>query len=256
MATRHRALALIFGIVIVTGATTARAQQAPAVTDQGKLIEERIRPLLALAQETLHGEHTLGVAVSYIHTYATTHKTLVADLKALSKTEEEGTRNVALWCLETAYPDGDTAWKAILRDGEIVDQPEMKAQANSYAFFITSGALDLNLSADTHLLDEVSQTGQFGPAMKVADFIRRYGIPDRRRTIRGKDGKDHRWLYYGPIGVELDIAEANVLHGVSMPMFLWIAAMESYDVNVPRRSAKERVPDLRQVFLQMGSNPR
>jgi hypothetical protein len=104
--------------------------------------------------------------------------------------------------------------------------------------------------------------------MKVADFIRLYGKPDRRATLQGIEvggSKSHKWLFCGPLGVKVDNAEAFVLQGrLSMAFFPWIAAMKAYDVEFPspadferiHAQTKERVPDLRHVFLKIGTKAR
>jgi hypothetical protein len=249
-------------MAFMMGAPISRAQQAGAMTAQEEAVERRIRPVLHFALDTLSREHTLGEAVSYIRAYASTDKDLVADLTALSKTEQEGIRNLSLWCIEAAYPDDSAAWKAILRDGKVVSRAYVKESAEQIAGFIRLGVLDWNSVRDAHAIDDETK-----PAMKVAEFKSLYGEPDRRATIQGTEvggNKSHKWLFYGPLGVKVDDAETVVFQGqLSMAFFLWIAAMKSYDVEFSSPSdfvgmhaqTKERIPDMHHLFLEIGSTP-
>ena len=157
-------------------------------------------------------------------------------------------------------------WKAILRDGRVVDQSAVKEWADHLAGFARMGALDWNSLADSHSFDYEAK-----PAMTVADFTKLYGQPDREETLpavwqpatpAGAAGgkKSYKWIFYGPIGVKVD-AGAVSKGQISMAFFLWIAAMKAYDVEFssPTDSegtharTKERIPDMRQVFLKIGS---
>jgi hypothetical protein len=263
-------IVLAFAAVFLTAATMSKAQDAGAMTDREKQIEARLRPVLNFALDTLSRKHTLGEAVFYLGAFGRTNKNLVADLTALSKTDQEGMRNLSLWCLEAAYPDDKAVWKAILRNGRIVDQSDVKEWAEHLSGFIKMGVLDWNSLADAHSFDVETR-----PAMKVAEFTKLYGAPDRETTLEavwqpatsaGNKGgkKSYKWIFYGPIGVKVDDAQAVSRGQISMPFFLWIAAMKSYNVEFSSPSdftgmhaeTKERIPDMRQVFLRIGSKPR
>lgn len=261
MKTTGQKIASVLGMLLVTCATMARAQQQGAMTDKEKAIQERIGPVLHFALDTLSGTHTIEDAVAYIQAYAVTNKGLVADLTVLSKSEQEGMRNLSLWSLEVAYPDDKAIWKTILRDGKIVGPAYMKESAGHIAGFIKMGVLDWNCGADMHAFDYETE-----PAMTVTECMKLYGTPDRRGTIQGTEvgtaKKDHKWFFYGPLGVKIDDAEANVMKNqVSLSTVLWIAAMKAYDmdfsamgdVTMKSDQVKKRIPDLNDLFLKSGS---
>ena len=238
-----------------------RAQDQGSLNPADAQLEQRLRPVLTYALDTLSLRHSLPDAAQFLKHTASSNPSLRIDLLKLSKTEQEGTRNLALWCLEVAFPDPKAVWKSIIADGRVMTLDGMKETATQLAFFVKAGAVSWNAGADMHSVDFDTK-----PAMSVKEFMARYGAPDRRATLTGTEVGDkkrlHKWIFYGPVGVKLDDTEANVLSGqFAMSAILWMASFKAYAQNFApmgeytgeSRERADRIPDLKDLFLRIGA---
>jgi hypothetical protein len=239
----------------------ARAQDQGSLTQAEAQLEQRLRPVLNYALDTLSLRHSLPEAVQFLKQAAASNASLRTDLLQLSKTEQQSVRNLALWCLEAGFPDPKAVWKSIITDGRVMTLDGMKEAAGQLAFLIKAAAVDWNAGADMHTVDVDTK-----PALSVKDFVGRYGAPDRRATLTGTEVGDkkrlHNWIFYGPVGVKLDESESHVLGSqFAMSAILWMAAFKAYgqdfapigEFNGESRERAVRIPDLNGLFLRIGA---
>ena len=245
---RNVAHVLVCCAIVCIGLSSA-AQQGP-LTEKESDIVKTLDTTLHYALDTLSGKHTVSDAVSHLKQVSTTNTNLIEQLNTLSRSNNGGMRNLALWCIEVLAPDDNAVWKRIVRDGRVVSGDALKTFCAQLSFMLKMGLLSTDCSQDMHIFDEF--TG--GPVITVVDFVKLYGSPERKGTLQGSKDKSYKWLFYGPVGVKVDDSETNVLGGqMSMSTILWFAAFKAYgeELNSP---SKEAIPDLNGVFLKVAAD--
>jgi hypothetical protein len=96
------------------------------LTEDEQKTEEKLSPVLHYALATLKQEHTLDSAKILLRNAEKSNKNIVKELGVLSKCNHEGIRNLAIYCIEAAFPDSNAIWKRIIRDGIVIQKEEMK----------------------------------------------------------------------------------------------------------------------------------
>jgi hypothetical protein len=170
----------------------------------------------------------------------------------LSKCNHEGIRNLAIYCIEAAFPDSNAIWKRIIRDGIVIKKEEMTKSALLMASLILEGKIHANLGEDIY--PPVYNNYKPKPAISLINFIDKYGEPDRK----GKDTTERKWYYYGPLGVMIDNSETMVFSCDTVRQFMlsaiiWRSALKSFTKGFssnPNEYTKE-FPDLSNVFLKI-----
>ncbi len=237
------------GILLAGSLLPCGAQHQGGLTEREEATEKHLKATLGYALDTLGEKHSLSDAVQALKKTASTNEQLFIQLKELSICDNDGTRNLALWCLEVAFPDNDVVWKRILRDGKVASESYLRTTALQLAFIAQMGMTSANAGTDMHGPDFDDRK----PAMKVSEFVKLYGKPDRKRTILGTDGRSHKWMFYGPLGIKLNFAETDVLEDqISMSTIMWSGACRAFGQDLSWQG-KNAVPDMGSVFLKIKS---
>lgn len=235
--------ALVVGASIVVAVSHATAQQAKPLT-LDELVEAN-SVVLHYAFDTLKGVHSISNAVAALRQNAATNSNLVAHLELLTKTEADNMRNLATWCLETAFPNENATWKNLIRSGKIIDDESLRNRCAIITFALKVGELRTNLG-------ECMRTpfGSNEVAMTVADLVTLYGKPDRTSSLMEDNGTKCKWFFYGPVAVLVDASESTVFKDqLSMCNVVWYGAFKAYGHSVP---SADVIPDMSGVFLKIG----